>query len=84
MSYISRTEEIANKKKQFAKDYFKKKYPTETEREEKEEILQEILYQIEVCEDFCRPVNEEKIKEWFECKNVEQVLRKARTHKYAA
>ena len=84
MSYISRTEEIVNKKKQFAKDYFEKKYPTETEREEKEEVFKEIIDQIEVCEDFCRPVNEEQIKEWFECKNVEQVLRKARTHKYAA
>ena len=84
MAYISKIEEKANEKKKFAKDYFKKKYPKKKDREENEEILQEIMVQIEVCEGLFRPVNEEQIKEWFECKNVEQVLRKARTHKYAA
>ena len=84
MAYISRIEERANQKKEFAKDYFEKKYPKKKDREENEEILQEIMIQIEVCEGLCRPVSETQIKEWFECKNVEQVLRKARTHKFAA
>ena len=80
--YVDRFEEIVGKKKTYAEETFKAMY-TEEEQESKQKILDEICYQIEICEGFCRPVTENEIKEWLRCGNVEQVLRKARSHKAA-
>lgn len=70
------------KKQKTATKIFKEMY-TKEEQESKSEILEELLYQIEVCEGFCRPVTETQMREWLKCANVEQILRKARMHKAA-
>lgn len=75
--------EEVKEKQDKATEIFKKMY-TEEEQEQKEKVLDEVLEQIEVCEGLYRPVTEKQMKEWLTCANVEQVLRKARNHKYAA
>ena len=78
-----RFENIIGEKRAFAETTFKAMY-TEEEQESKIEIFKEVYDQIEVCEGFCRPVTERQIEEWLRCANVEQVLRRARMHKWAA
>lgn len=75
--------EEVKEKQDKATEIFKKMY-TEEEQEQKEKVLDELLYQIEVCEGFCRPVTEKQIREWLTCENEIQVSRKAKAHKFAA
>lgn len=70
------------KKQEIAIKTFKEMY-TKEEQKSKQKILDEVCEQIEICEGFCRPVTEKQIREWLQCANVEQVLRKARSHKAA-
>ena len=72
----------ARKTQNIATKMFKSLY-TKEEQESKQKILDEVHYQIEVCEGFCRPVTEDELEEWLLCDNVEQVIRKARSHKVA-
>ena len=70
-----------SKKQKFAQDYFKKKWAKVTE--EKQNILNEVLEQIEVCEGLFKPVTETQIEEWIDCDDVNIISRKARQHKFS-
>ena len=69
-------------KKHYAEEIFEKMYPNADA--DKIKVLEEVKDQIEVCEDMCRPVTKEMIKEWLMLKNAIQVERKAKAYRFAA
>ena len=79
--YANEFDKKIRKKKKQAMKYFKDNFSNK-EKRAKREICREILNQIQICEELLRPVGETQIKDWFECVSVEQLLRKARTHKF--
>jgi len=68
----------AIKKVEYAKEYFK------TIPNGKKEVLDEVIYQIRVCEDLCLNVTESTIESWCHCTSVISVQNKARTLKLTA
>ena len=67
-------------KKHYAEEIYAKMYPNG----DRDEILEEVKDQIEVCEDMCRPVTKEMIKEWLMLNNAIQVERKAKAYRFAS
>lgn len=68
-------------KKELTEVFFKNLYK-EPKLKEKG-ILDEVLYQIPICEDLCRGLTDFHIKNWLRCANAAQVAIKAKTHKFA-
>ena len=72
------------KKQKIAKNCFDLIYESDAEREEKKEVLNTVLEQIEVCEGLQCPVEIETIVDWIRNKTVHEIEREARRLKFAA
>lgn len=69
-------------KQKIARSIFRKMYKPK-ERKAKSNLLDEALYQIEVCEELFKPVTEKDLEDWLSSENLAQVSIKAKTHKFA-
>ena len=83
MSWKTVQENRAIRKRFFAEKCFDEIYTEEKETEKYRSVLNEVLYQIGVCEDLFCPVTEKQIEEWIACTTVNQIMHKARLHKFA-
>ena len=74
---------IIRRKHYLAEEYFKNKYVSKKEREQRNVILLEILEQITVCEEMMRPVSEAIIKAWVDNDSIGYIMRTSRSIKFA-
>lgn len=74
-------EAIISRKVNATEGMFRIMYPTKKEQCNRKVVLEEVQYQVEVCEGFLKSVPEAKIKEWLQLRNAIQVGQKAHTHK---
>jgi hypothetical protein len=72
-----------NNKKRYARKCFNEKYKTGKEKEDNIPVLTETLYQIQACEELCKPASESKIKDWINSGNIAYIARTARSIKFA-
>lgn len=81
--YPTVTEVKIRERKNYAREYFKEKYPRRKDREMLHDVISEVLYQIKICEELMRPVSKAIIKSWIDnCHTELQVERMARNHKF--
>ena len=84
MATTSIVDETIRSKREYAREYFKAKYPRRKDRETNHDVISEVLYQIRICDELMRPVTKEIIKSWIDnCTTELQVERLARNHKFA-
>lgn len=76
------SKKIIDKQKR-TENFFKMLYPTKEEQDKREDILEEILYQIEVCEEMLIHISYATIIKWLQFDSVREVERKARSLKFA-
>ena len=72
-----------NRKKKFARKCFNELHKTQNEKDKNASVLSETLYQIQACEELCKPASEIEIKDWLCSGNIAYISRKARSLKLA-
>ena len=74
----------AKMKREWAELGLKIMFESDKEREDKAEILDEILRQIDACEGMLCPASAEQIFKWLHTENVYDVYREAHKMKFAS
>jgi len=71
-----------DRKKRFARNYLRDNFNAK-QKKERNDVMEIIFEQIEVCEDLRCPVSEIMIRDWINNENITYIQQKARSLKFA-